>query len=160
MMQENFGQKLKYIRESKKLTINNIAKQLFLCSQRIIEIENDDYSHMISPIFARGYLKKYAKFLGIADEEIQEEFQYFYDLWKSDTKYPRNQHNLIVPYLLGIVDDFDINKEPAFEWGELPDIDLDYVPIVRDWLKMNGRFRSLAVSGPPGPPGGTCPTGG
>jgi DNA polymerase III alpha subunit len=67
----------------------------------------------------------------------QNEFSYFLELLKSNKRYPENQHNLLVPYLLGIVDDFDINKKSAYSQGDFPDVDIDYIPIVRDHLKNN-----------------------
>jgi hypothetical protein len=36
---------------------------------------------------------------------------------------------------LGIAPDHNIDQEPKCEYGEYPDIDVDYLPIVRDYLK-------------------------
>jgi DNA polymerase-3 subunit alpha len=67
--------------------------------------------------------------------EVQEEIDYFWDLYKNNVKYAKNEHNLLVPYLLGIVNDFNIDQEAAWVQGESPDIDVDFLPVVRDWLK-------------------------
>jgi len=71
------------------------------------------------------------------DEIIgKEKHQYFLDLYKSKVRYPQNQNNLLICKLLGIVADFDINKEPCSVFtGDLPDIDIDYLPVVREYLK-------------------------
>jgi hypothetical protein len=71
----------------------------------------------------------------IKEIEVQEEFEYFWELHEKKEKFPRNQHNLLVPYLLGLVEDFDIDQEAEYAWGDMPDIDIDYLPIVRDYLK-------------------------
>lgn len=49
--------------------------------------------------------------------------------------YYANEHNSIIPYLLGICRDFDISKKPAYDYGEYPDIDIDYIDGVREYLK-------------------------
>ena len=67
--------------------------------------------------------------------EVQDEYQYFLELYYSNKKYDENEHNLIVPWLLGICDGFNINEESAYKMGELPDVDIDFLPIVRDYLK-------------------------
>lgn len=66
----------------------------------------------------------------------KEDHQYFLDLVDSKTRYPMNQNNLLVCWLLGIVPDFDIEREPVSVFtGDLPDIDIDYLPEIREYLK-------------------------
>lgn len=67
--------------------------------------------------------------------DAQNEHHYFLDLHQKKVRYPQNQNNLLVPYLLSVVDDFDITKPAAYSYGEFPDIDVDYLPMVRDHLK-------------------------
>lgn len=66
---------------------------------------------------------------------IQEDFDYFWNLYQKKTRYPQNEHNLLVPFLLDIVDDFDINREAAWVMGELPDVDLDFLSEIQDYIK-------------------------
>lgn len=63
------------------------------------------------------------------------EHDYFLNLVKSGKKYSFNENNLLLAYCLGIVDDFDIEKPAASFMGEFPDIDVDYIKEVRDYLK-------------------------
>ena len=67
--------------------------------------------------------------------DVQDEHTYFLELFNSGKKYEKNEHNLIVPWLLGICADFNIDEESAYKMGELPDVDIDFLPIVRDYLK-------------------------
>jgi len=67
--------------------------------------------------------------------DVQGEYEYFLDLYDRKVRYPKNQHNLLIPYLLGIVDHFDIEQDSAHVFGEFPDIDIDYLPQIRDHLK-------------------------
>jgi hypothetical protein len=80
---------------------------------------------------------KYIKRLNLELKELDvlEEHEYFLKLYKEGKKYPENENNLLVPYLLDLCPDFDINKEPAYNQGEFPDIDMDYLPAIRDYLK-------------------------
>jgi len=81
---------------------------------------------------------RYIKRLKWEVEEIlgKEKQDYFLDLYDRKIRYPYNQNNLLVCWLLGIVPDCDVDKEPNNVFtGDLPDIDVDYIPIVRDYLK-------------------------
>lgn len=64
------GQILREAREKKGLEIKDVAKQLHLSKQYIIDIENDDYERMSSFTYARGYLRSYAKLVGFDENEI------------------------------------------------------------------------------------------
>lgn len=71
----------------------------------------------------------------IKEIDVQMEYEYFYDLYKKKAKFAQNENNLLVAKLLGLVDDFDIEKESTFIQGEFPDVDIDYLPMVRDYIK-------------------------
>ena len=67
--------------------------------------------------------------------DVQDDEKYFLDLLEQKQKFESNPNNLLVPVLLGICDKVDLNKEPAFKMGDFPDVDVDYLPVVRDYLK-------------------------
>lgn len=71
----------------------------------------------------------------IREVDNQAEHDYFLDLFDKGTRFPRNENNLLVPYLLGLTDEFDPAAEPHFVQGEFPDIDVDYLPVVQDYLR-------------------------
>jgi DNA polymerase III alpha subunit len=81
--------------------------------------------------------ERYKKRLSWELKEIenQDKENYFLDLLARKVTYPENQNNLLVPYLLDIVKDLDIDQDPAFFYGDFPDVDTDYLPQVRDFLK-------------------------
>lgn len=69
-----------------------------------------------------------------AINEVGEQ-EYFINLLNANIKYEYNENNLLICFLLGVVDDFDIEKPPVYEYGDFPDIDVDYIPQVQDYLK-------------------------
>lgn len=65
-----------------------------------------------------------------------DSFLDLYDEFRGkDIVFPENENNLLVDYLLGLTDEFDIETEPRYIQGEFPDIDVDYLRDVRDYLK-------------------------
>lgn len=71
--------------------------------------------------------------------DAQGEHEYFLNLYnKCKTEnlvFPKNENNLLIAYLLNLTKDFDISKEYGWFQGESPDIDVDYIKEVRDYLK-------------------------
>jgi DNA polymerase III alpha subunit len=67
--------------------------------------------------------------------DVQDMESYFLDLYEKGQKSETNENNLLVCRLLGICDQVDLEKEPKTKTGEFPDVDVDYLPIVRDYLK-------------------------
>ena len=65
----------------------------------------------------------------------QAEYDYFLDLHERGVKFPKNENNLLVVYLLGLSDEFDPESEPKHVQGEFPDIDVDYLPIVQEYIR-------------------------
>jgi len=104
--------------------MNQKEKLSLICSEalRIANLDTD---------------QRYANRLSDELREIdaQNEFDYFLDLAARKVRYPANQNNLLTPYLLGVVRDFDISQPPEYSYGEFPDIDIDYIDVIRDYLK-------------------------
>lgn len=67
--------------------------------------------------------------------EIQGKSDYFLELFKSKKIFSKNENNTLTPYVLGLVDEFNIDKDPNFVQGDMPDIDVDYLSEVREYLK-------------------------
>lgn len=64
------GQMLNQARTARNLTEADVAQQLLLSKQIIVALENDDYSKIVAPVYAKGYLKAYANFLQLPVEKI------------------------------------------------------------------------------------------
>ena len=74
------GSLLRQAREEKGLTIDEMSAISNLTKQTIRGIESDDYSELAGLSFVRGYLKLYAKKLGINETTVLEPF----DRWKAE----------------------------------------------------------------------------
>ena len=73
------GSLLRQAREEKGLTIEEMSAISNLTKQVIRGIESDDYSELAGLSFVRGYLKLYAKKLGVNESDVIEPF----DRWKA-----------------------------------------------------------------------------
>jgi DNA polymerase III alpha subunit len=83
------------------------------------------------------YKERFKKELKEIDS--QGEHDYFLNLYDEfklkKLKFSENQHNNITDFLLGLTDEFDIEKPSSYVQGEFPDIDIDYLKPVRDYIK-------------------------
>ena len=71
----------------------------------------------------------------ILEIDSQAEHEYFLELHDRRVKFPSNENNLLVPFLLGLTDDFNPSSDSFYVQGEFPDIDVDYLPAVQDYLR-------------------------
>ena len=67
---------LQEARVNAQLTVNDIAKKLNLKSGLIDAIEANEFEEISSPIFARGYLKAYAKLLHLSEQDVLEAYDH------------------------------------------------------------------------------------
>ncbi|MDP2030328.1 MAG: DUF4115 domain-containing protein [Thiobacillus sp.] len=64
------GQILRDAREAQGLTLENAAIRLRLMQRQIDAMEADDFASLGQPVFARGFVRNYARLLGIAPEAL------------------------------------------------------------------------------------------
>ncbi|QIK37421.1 helix-turn-helix domain-containing protein [Caldichromatium japonicum] len=62
---ETPGRQLRALREVRKLDIDRVAAQLHLHRQVVELIEGDQYDRLPAPVFVIGYIKNYARLLGV-----------------------------------------------------------------------------------------------
>lgn len=68
------GEMLKAAREQKQLTQPEVAKQLRLRVQWIVDIENNHFADASALIYVRGYLRSYAKLVNLDPEMVLAAF--------------------------------------------------------------------------------------
>jgi cytoskeleton protein RodZ len=74
------GQALRAARERQGLTLQQIADELHLDMRMARAIEADDFFVLGVPVYARGYLRKYAPLVGLAPDEVIELYQRLTDV--------------------------------------------------------------------------------
>src|SRR5260370_127753 len=74
-MVESVGRKLQQARLAKKLEIEDVAEKTKIRPNRIIDLETDVYAHFPNLTYAKSFLAKYARFLGVDIQEELENFQ-------------------------------------------------------------------------------------
>jgi cytoskeleton protein RodZ len=68
--QASVGQILRDAREAQGLSLENAAIRLRLMQRQIEAMETDDFASLGQPVFARGFVRNYARLLGIAPEAL------------------------------------------------------------------------------------------
>ncbi|AYC31956.1 helix-turn-helix domain-containing protein [Pseudomonas cavernae] len=73
----NPGETLRKAREHKNWSVAEVAAQLNLTAQRLIQLEAGEFDKLPGHTFARGYLRAYAKLLGMDQALVVQEFDQF-----------------------------------------------------------------------------------
>lgn len=68
--QASVGQVLRDAREAQGLTLENAAIRLRLMQRQIEAMEADDFAGLGQPVFARGFVRNYARLLGLAPDPL------------------------------------------------------------------------------------------
>ncbi|MCC4307348.1 helix-turn-helix domain-containing protein [Alcanivorax marinus] len=87
------GERLRRAREEQGLSQEEVSKQLRLSLSYLKALEDDDYSRLPEPTFIKGYLRNYARFLGLPAEELARRFQQEVDQQR-DAEHEREQQAL------------------------------------------------------------------
>jgi len=69
-----FGDYLSQARQTLGLTLDELAKSLKLNVKILEALENSDIESLPPAIYVQGYIKAYAKALGISDEEVHQKY--------------------------------------------------------------------------------------
>ena len=69
-VQSSIGQILRDAREAQGVTLEDAAARLRLMHRQIEAMETDDFESLGQPVFARGFVRNYARLLGLAPEAL------------------------------------------------------------------------------------------
>ncbi|HEX8637653.1 MAG TPA: helix-turn-helix domain-containing protein [Pyrinomonadaceae bacterium] len=73
-MAETLGEKLRQAREERGVTITEVAEQTRISPHYIELIEMDDYRTLPGGIFNKGFIKSYAKYVGVDESEALQDY--------------------------------------------------------------------------------------
>ena len=62
------GEMLRQQREAQERTENEIANHLNISVTQVRYLENNEFDKLNAPVFVRGYIKTYTRFLGLDTE--------------------------------------------------------------------------------------------
>lgn len=68
------GERFRAAREARGLTLSDVAEHIRIRSVYLAAIEDENWSAIGAPVYTRGFLRTYARFLGLDPEEAVAEF--------------------------------------------------------------------------------------
>jgi len=76
---ESFGQYLRRERLLREIRLDEVAQFTKIKLSTLTSLENDDFSHLPSIAFVRGFIRAYAEYLGLNVSEVMLRFTAFMD---------------------------------------------------------------------------------
>lgn len=70
----DLGERFRAAREARGLTLSEVADQIRIRSVYLAAIEDEHWNTIGAPVYTRGFMRTYARFLGIDPEEAVAEF--------------------------------------------------------------------------------------
>lgn len=74
-----FGKELRAAREAKGLTTADIARQTHMMTAMAEDLENENFSRIVAPIYGRGFVKLYCEAVGLDPKPYIAEFMDIYN---------------------------------------------------------------------------------
>lgn len=88
------GARLRQVREERGLSRRDVARELHLSTTFLTSLEEDDYDRLPEPPFVKGYLRNYARLLGLSGEELAGAYQQRLD---EDRRHRREEEAVAAP---------------------------------------------------------------
>jgi cytoskeleton protein RodZ len=68
------GERFRAAREARGLTLSDVAEHIRIRSVYLAAIEDESWASIGAPVYIRGFLRTYARFLGLDPEEVVADF--------------------------------------------------------------------------------------
>jgi len=69
-----FGETLRTAREAKGYTIAQVAEKTHMAPSSVQDLENENFTRIVAPIYGRGFVKLYCEAVGLDPKPLIEEF--------------------------------------------------------------------------------------
>jgi cytoskeletal protein RodZ len=92
---DEFGHILREARENKGLTLAEVQDKTRINSRFLAALEQGDYQKLPTPVHARGFLRNYARFLGLDPQPLVERYEWVLE-HETAVISPNNGHQEIV----------------------------------------------------------------
>src|ERR1700694_1934718 len=73
-MAESIGEKLRLARETRGIALRDISEQTRISMRYLEAIESDDYRRLPGGIFNRSFIRAYAKFIGLDEQQAIDDY--------------------------------------------------------------------------------------
>lgn len=80
---QNPGETLRQAREQKGLSLSQVAGQLNLTENSLRQLENGAFDKLPGHTFSRGYIRAYAKLMGLDQAELVNSFDHFTGIFQA-----------------------------------------------------------------------------
>lgn len=113
-----FGERLRREREMRGIGLDEIATATKISTRNLRALEDEKFNQLPGGIFNKGFVRAYAKFLGIDEEHIVAE----YESASRDTEAAREEklkQDFAKPEPKRSKDDQEISLEPKSQWGTI-----------------------------------------
>ncbi len=121
------GYLLRKAREDKGLSQVEVARELHLTSRVLEGLESDDFTHINSPIFSRGYIRSYSRYLGLDPDAMVAEYDAVYGS-PDNSKKPMN-----------MVRHVDEQARPGDTWVKLVSVVIVLALLGASWWWWQGQ---------------------
>jgi len=82
------GPRLRKAREAKRITLNEVSKELKLRVELLNGLETERYESLPEPVYLKAQLRTYAAFLKLPPAQVAEDYLERYRIWKEKTSPP------------------------------------------------------------------------
>jgi cytoskeleton protein RodZ len=70
----SLGEELRAAREARNLSLSDVSERIHIRTVYLQSLENEDYGTIAAPVYVRGFLRTYSRFLGLDPEEAVARF--------------------------------------------------------------------------------------
>ena len=78
------GPALKMIREKLNFSLDDVAMATRVLRQRLVNIEEENFADLPVPVYTRGFVANYAKFLSLEQDEVAASYMEKFHAWYSE----------------------------------------------------------------------------
>jgi len=75
-----FGDELRREREIRGISLKEIADSTKVSKRFLEAIERNDYRNLPAPVFTRGFIREYARYVGLSGDEMVTRYMHFVDM--------------------------------------------------------------------------------
>ena len=91
MSVDDFGARLRALRQSKGLSLEDAARHIKLSERTLLSIEEGRREDLPHPVYAKGFVRTYSQFLGMPEDELAESM---------NSIFPPEEEEYVAPVLI------------------------------------------------------------